>query len=360
MNKRNKRLKRALTIVVASMILLLTGYVVYVKASIYRQEDALALSVDRHAEDGISTEAPFSVMTYNIGMGIYSADFGFFMDGGKAGRAKSPEEVLKNTNGAISTLMNLSPDFIFLEEAGVNCTCNYHINQLEMLRAAFPAFDSVYAQNWDSPYFAYPIFKPFGKSVAGLSTFSKYRIDYSTRYSLPIEDSFTNFVDLDRCYTKSVVHADTERDLILYCIHASAYTKTAETANNQIKILMGDMLGEYEKGNYVIAGGDWNRCVDGDPEILYGTSVEGRAWLSPLNRSVLPESFIVVSGIDEEHPVPSGRNADGPYDPSTQAQGNIDGFIISDNLTLRSAHVVDTGFAYSDHNPVYMELEFIK
>jgi hypothetical protein len=32
----------------------------------------------------------------------------------------------------------------------------------------------------------------------------------------------------------------------------------------------------------------------------------------------------------------------------------IDGFLVSDNVEVTELHNVDTGFAYSDHNPVMM------
>ena len=32
----------------------------------------------------------------------------------------------------------------------------------------------------------------------------------------------------------------------------------------------------------------------------------------------------------------------------------IDGFIVSDNVTVSDANVIDLQFAYSDHNPVEM------
>ena len=57
--------------------------------------------------------------------------------------------------------------------------------------------------------------------------------------------------------------------------------------------------------------------------------------------------------LDENAPVPSCRNADGPYHQG-QYVLTVDGFLVSDNVTVTSSDVVDLGFAYSDHNPVEM------
>ena len=50
------------------------------------------------------------------------------------------------------------------------------------------------------------------------------------------------------------------------------------------------------------------------------------------------------------------RNADGPYHAG-QFVLTVDGFIVSDNVSVSMTEVIDTGFAYSDHNPVHMSFK---
>ena len=52
--------------------------------------------------------------------------------------------------------------------------------------------------------------------------------------------------------------------------------------------------------------------------------------------------------------MPSCRNADSPYDREKSFQLIVDGFLTSGNVEAVS-RVVDTGFAWSDHNPVVLE-----
>ena len=52
------------------------------------------------------------------------------------------------------------------------------------------------------------------------------------------------------------------------------------------------------------------------------------------------------------------RVAEAPYNPQ-QFVLTIDGFIVSDNVRVISTQVDDTGFAYSDHNPVEVVFELI-
>ena len=46
------------------------------------------------------------------------------------------------------------------------------------------------------------------------------------------------------------------------------------------------------------------------------------------------------------------RGADIPYEKGVNYSTVIDGFLYSDNVELVSETVVDTEYAYSDHNPV--------
>ncbi len=46
------------------------------------------------------------------------------------------------------------------------------------------------------------------------------------------------------------------------------------------------------------------------------------------------------------------RGADIPYKEGVNYSTVIDGFIVSDNVSVISEATVDTAYAYSDHNPV--------
>ena len=48
------------------------------------------------------------------------------------------------------------------------------------------------------------------------------------------------------------------------------------------------------------------------------------------------------------------RNADQPYGPEDFVLV-ADGFVVSDNVSVEASSAVDTGFRWSDHNPVYLD-----
>ena len=68
---------------------------------------------------------------------------------------------------------------------------------------------------------------------------------------------------------------------------------------------------------------------------------------------IFPLTGCEKSLLDKDDPVPSCRNADSAYHEG-QYVLTVDGFLVSKNVTVENAAVVDTGFQWSDHNPVIM------
>ena len=205
----------------------------------------------------------------------------------------------------------------------------------------------------------YPIFEPHGASNSGLLTLSKGKITDSLRRKLPISESFSKILDLDRCYVISRVPLDNGKELVVINVHLSAYGGSEEIHEQQMKMLFSDMAAEYEKGNYCICGGDFNKDLLGDSSQYFHVPAEDYGWAKPLPEGLLDKYAISLAApLDEEHPVPSCRNADGPYRVG-QFLVTIDGFLVSDNVEALDARVVDTSFANSDHNPVELDFRLI-
>ena len=185
-------------------------------------------------------------------------------------------------------------------------------------------------------------------------TFSRFPISSALRRSLPIEDTVMKLVDLDRCYSVNRIPVQDGGELVVYHLHLSAYTSDGTIATEQLRMLLEDMQREYDKGNWCIAGGDFNKDLLGDSVAIFGTDEE-YSWA----KAIPPETFdgvdmVLVGPLDEENPVPSCRNADGPYYEG-QYVLTVDGFLVSPNVQVDEARVIDTAFRYSDHNPVEMD-----
>lgn len=135
----------------------------------------------------------------------------------------------------------------------------------------------------------------------------------------------------------------------------SAYGNSDKIRKGQIEMLCNDMAKEYEAGNYVLCGGDFNHDLKASEE----DAESCESWAFPFPRSELPEHFtFCLDLLTEEEQAAlwnSARNADMEYVPGVTYTVTLDGFIISDNIECLSYENVNTGYSYSDHDPVKVE-----
>ena len=362
--KRRKPLKILLCLLLV-VVLAVAGYAAYVFLAYYRVEDNQVLEVGWPDADcitaGVERGRPCRVVSYNIGFGAYSDSYSFFMDGGRESRARSPEAVRENVGGAMEAALGLEPDFLLLQEVDVDGTRSHHIDELALVREAweakYPDLFFTFAQNYDSPYLFWPLLEPHGANRAGQAVLSRHCIDSAVRRQLPIADGVMKLVDCDRCYSVQripLAEWEGEKELVLYNLHLSAYTSDGTIAEEQLKMLFTDMLAEYERGNYAIAGGDFNKDLLGNSDEIFGVSGPEYTWAQPIPAQLVPEGLSIAAPFDGEAPVPSCRNADRPYGPDNYVV-TVDGFVVSANVEVVGAKVWDTGFRWSDHNPVYMD-----
>ncbi len=352
-----KKICLGILIPVTALLAAVLIYLCYVLLSYGRIEDHLELTVSRHT--GEVTPAPvgqeLDILSYNIGFAAYTPDFGFFMDGGSESRAASKESVEQVLVGIRDLVKQQDADLVLLQEVDEHATRSHFVNQRTYLQTnAISPMDSVFAVNYDSPYLFYPILEPHGKSLAGMLTASRFTVTSATRRSLPIEDSLMKLLDLDRCYSVCRIPTDAGCELVLYTLHLSAYTSDGTIAEEQLKMLLADMQAEVERGNYVIGGGDFNKDLTGLGSEAFGVEGAEYTWAQPIPPEMFAETDLqMVAPYDATAPIPSCRNADGPYHAG-QYVITVDGFIVSKNVRVVRAEVVDTGFAWSDHNPVRM------
>ena len=357
MKKTVKKIFKVLGIVLGVILLVLIAYIFYLYASYHRIEDNLVLEVESAPDAGEDLEGPdsasaryntalttgetYSALTYNLGFGAYTPDFSFFMDGGRSSWAKSKESVQNTIQGAGELIASYEPDFALLQEVDLDSTRSYHVNEYSILKTCLSSYNSVFAQNYDSAFLFYP--------------FTRYLVTDSLRRSFPVSTSFSKFFDLDRCYSISRLPVDNGKELVIFELHMSAYGNSDAIREGQIRMLADDMQKEYEAGNYVLCGGDFNHDLKASED----DSENRESWAYPFPRASLPDhfSFCIDQLTDEERDSlwNSARNADMEYVPGETYTVTLDGFIISDNIECVSYDNINTGYTYSDHDPVYLE-----
>lgn len=374
MKKETKRsaVKRALWALAGILlfcVMAVGGYVLYMQMQYYRIEDHLALETENNQKEALQIGKTYTAVTYNIGFGAYGPDYSFFMDtgemddgtatAGKYGKAVSEDSVEENTAGAVEELQKLNADFLLCQEVDTDADRSYHVNQAEILKEAFPEYGSVYANNFHSAYLFYPFSDPHGAVQAGLLNFSRYKVEEAKRRSYPVDNSFiTKFTDLDRCFSLMRIPVKNGRELVLVNSHMSAYDEGGKVRARQLELLNTVMEEEYLAGNYVIVGGDFNHALGEDAAEGFASKQKFPAWVSVLTEADIAEG-VRIQKAENELEVPTCRGADIPYTKGVNYVTVVDGFLVSDNIRAKAENI-DTDFAYSDHNPVKLEFEFIE
>ena len=324
----------ALACVIGLTALLIGGYVAYVAIQYYRIDDNVTLEVVDSKSRTVEAGMEYSVMTYNAGFGAYSPEYSFFMDTGvmadsgkqvtgKYAKGMDKADVRKNVDGQISEFRKADPDFCFLQEVDETADRSYRINMKEEFISSAQEYGATYAENFHTANLFYPFNDPMGITNAGILTLSKYNIESAARRSFPL-----------------TVRA------------------------KQLEMLNRVLAEEYSKGNYVIAGGDFNHCLIADK---FASDAEALShfkskqlvpeWVknSVLHSSELAEGFTICADADEA----TCRGADIPYEKGVNYVNTIDGFIVSANVRAVSVKTVPTEYAYSDHNPVILKFALI-
>lgn len=343
--------KIGIGIILFLVVLVIVG-VIYLTIREYKPEDEEKVSVPKGNEN-ISLDQEITLMTYNIGYGCLSATEDFFMDGGKSVRPESKSIVEANLGGIAETMKEYPADIYLLQEVDINSKRSYQINQREYLENA-TQMNSVFAYNFNSAYVPYPI-PTIGHVESGVTTLTNYNVSDATRISLPIPFKWpVRTCNLKRCLLESRFPiTDSENELVVINLHLEAYDD-GEGKKAQTELLMRRIEEEYQKGNYVIAGGDFNQTFEQmqDTYPIHNTEhfVPG-----VIGEGDLPKGFRFA--IDDTYP--TSRLLDQPYLGNSDSSQYyvIDGFIVSDNIEVQNVSVINTAFTYADHEPVTLSLK---
>ena len=353
-----KALKIILIIIIAA-VLIVGAYVAYVFLSYHRIPDKQAAEIDNSPEaaEELAAGEELSLTTWNLGFGAYVQDYSFFMDGGDESRARSEKVLTDNMEAISDTLAKYDSNLYLLQEVDFDGTRTLHVDECRIIREHFSEMSYAFAQNYDSPYLFYPVTSPHGANKSGIVTLSEAKITDSLRRSLPIQSGFQKILDLDRCFSVSRIPVDDGRELVLINAHLSAYTTDPKVNEKQLNMLYDTMLREYEAGNYVICGGDFNKDLLGDSSKCFEGVTLGsdENWCQPFPVEDIPDSITLVAAYDAKAETPSCRNTDTGYVKGETFVCTVDGFLVTDNVAVTSADVRNEEFMCSDHNPVTMK-----
>ncbi len=351
-----KRILWGVAIVAAVIIVLLVGLIGFLSLTEYKPEpieDAI-ISTSKSDSQSIKIDEEFTLYTWNIGYGGLGKESDFFMDGGEMVNPPSLEAIDKNLIGIANFIDNHEADAWLVQEVDLDSARTDNVDEVNLL-SNHAGQNSTFAYNYNCKFVPIPL-PPMGKIESGIATYTDYSfVDVPKRISLPCPFSWpVSAANLKRCLLVSRMEIEgTDKELVLVNLHLEAYDdgegKIAQT--NQLIQLLTE---EYEKGNYVVAGGDFNQSF---PGVLDRYPVNNEELWTPgvLENSILPEGWSFAYDIEN----PTCRLLDKPYDGTNQVY-IIDGFIVSPNVTVNAVNTIDLDFEYSDHNPVELKFTFNK
>ena len=373
-----KKLLKIIIILVSLIVVFALGFVLTLHVFEYKPDDITVLEVTNNVDDleenYIVLDSDLKLLTFNTGYASLSETEDFVMDGGEKGRMDTLSEVESNMEGISTILTRESPDIFLIQEVDENSSRSYETNQYVYYQDILGT-SSVLAYNYRCIFVPFPLnpTQMMGKVNSGIATYTNLYSDSAIREQLPGSFSWPlRLANLKRAILVSRFPIkDSTKELIVINVHLSAYDD-GSMRQLETEALQAVMLEEYNLGNYVIVGGDFNQtfpdavdvtfnAVDDtyDYDYLYELK-DATYWQAP---PIDGDWFVdndFAFGIDVT--TPTCRLLNKPYDTADSNNNQyyvIDGFIVSANVAIQSVETLNEQFKYSDHNPIVMVVKLV-
>ncbi len=340
-----KRIIKTLLFIVIFLVIAFGIFLIYATLNDYKPEETRSC-YENNSPDLIDSESDISLLIWNIGYCGLNKEMDFFYDGGKQVRP-SEGKVTENIQGVKSFLSeNGDYDFILFQEVDKASKRSYYFNEFDTISNMFPERNSTYGKNYNVFFVPTPPAEPMGKVDGGLMTVSKYDPSESVRHSFPGNYSWpTGLFMLDRCFLVNRYNLTNDKELLVINTHNSAYDDGSLKAQ-QMEYLKTYVNEEYNKGNYIIVGGDWNQCPPNfTPEFKVNV-------MDTVTRTDIASDYLKNWEWLYDNSLPTNRRVSTPYIQGETLTTVIDFYLLSPNIEAVTVENIDVGFEYSDHQPV--------
>ena len=344
-----KKILKALLIVILLLVLAFAGIIVYAIISDYKPDEKVTL-FNSGNPDILKDSMEVSLMTWNIGYCGLDNEMDFFYDGGT--KVMTPEKNCLENLDAVKKFLrdNDSIDFFLLQEVDKNSKRSYHFNEFDTIAKVLENYHPFFATNYDVFFVPVPPASPMGKVLSGVAMFSRCQPSSSVRYSFPGQYGFPKqLFMLDRCFMVNRFPMKSGKELLVINTHNEAFDP-GEIRKAQMAYLKEFLLAEFAKGNYIIAGGDWNQSPPEFKQEFSINKVNNDQMM--MTSDFLPSEWKWVY----DNKKPSNRSVIAAYDPATTTTTVIDIFLLSPNIKDISIECLNLNFKNSDHNPVRIKV----
>lgn len=319
----------------------------------FKPKEKIVLELENQKLNNLN-DSIIDIISWNIGYGSLGKNADFFLDGGKM--IRSPKNDFKEYFEGISTFIeeNKDKDFILLQEVDENSKRSYFTNEYEKIASILDKHSSVFAPNYEVNFVPVPLSStsPLGKVKSGLATYSKYKSIEDIRYQYPGEYPWPKRIfHLDRCLLLKRIKYK-EKELVLINSHNSAYDG-GKLKPQEMDFLKKILIEEYEKGNYVVVGADWNQCPPNFEYNYFSKENSEDYFQSNIEKDYLPSNWQWVY----DTKTPTNRKLSAPYKKGETFTTLLDFYLVSPNIEVLEVKTIDLDFAFSDHQAVSLKMK---
>ena len=375
-----QKILRVVLIIIGILVLITGGFLAWLTVNEYRPKAVEKVKIDTSQGEGkkLKMGEDIKIFSWNFGFGQLGDNADFIMDGGKEVMPSSEDRVKVNIAGFQGSAATLNPDIFFVQEIDRDSKRAYHIDEYNQIKEQYPiltstanqddpdfnGYVSTFAYNMKTKFLPYPVSDPMGRIYTGIATYSKYQITDSERISLPVSyDWPVRTFNFKRCLlvNRTPVYDkdgnDTGKEFVFVNLHLEGYDDNNGRVR-QCKKMIEFINEEYNKGNYVVAGGDFNQTFSNTDASMYPYHDEIKDLWKPgkLNVNDVGNNFTCYM----DNTVPTCRSLDKVYQDSDKENFQyymLDGFIVSNNIKVEEMHTYNANFAPCDHNPVMITLK---
>lgn len=352
--KKKKTYKMILLLISPLLIfgLYVIGVLVYGSLNDWKPEEKIVIPITPTTKESeVVSDSVFTFMTWNIGYAGLGAEADFFYDGGNMVRS-TKENVSRYLSGIKKTITeNKSTSFILLQEVDKHSKRSYYVNEFDAIQNLTDKYYGSFALNFNVKYVPKKYFDPIGHVESGLATFSKNAPTSVVRYQFPGQfDWPLRLFNLDRCFLASRFSLKNGKDLVVVNTHNSAYDD-GTMKQQEMEYLKTFLLNEYEKGNYIVVGGDWNQCPPGFQWDAFAKLAEIEDVLVTIKKDFMPSDWNWVF----DKTIATNRKLNLAFDADKTFTTLIDFYLLSPNVEAIETRGLSLDFKNSDHQPVFMQ-----
>jgi endonuclease/exonuclease/phosphatase family metal-dependent hydrolase len=348
-----KRFLKILLILVLFPAAVLLILILYATITEYRPGEKEIVYQSEGSQDTLSDTAVYKLLIWNIGYGGLDSQMDFFYDGGK--KVRTPENKLNQNLEHIEDFLAAtdSIDFALFQEIDISGKRSYHVNEVQRFSDLFSGYSSYFGKNYDVFFVPVPFSNPMGSVHSGVLSLSHWHPLEVSRFSFPGQYAWPKrLFMLDRCFLVMRYPVTDGKQLLVINTHNEAYDD-GSIRNQQMAYLKQFLLTEYEQGNYVVVAGDWNQCPP-----FFKPHFTGEIFDTIDYKGIEPDFLPMGWNWIYDNTKPSNRRIDIAYSKGKTRTTVIDFFLLSPNLQSAGCSTTDLGFAWSDHQPVQIQIAF--